>query len=264
MQSGTARIRDLTLFYRTLGDGPDVLLIHGWASSSRTWLATMSSLAAHFRCWALDLYGFGDSDKPYGDCYNIPGYVDLITEFAQALGIRQAAVVGHSMGGMIALALSATSSLVNRLVVVNPVVTGRVRLPLASLEARRRLRRPLVALARHAWPAASALALQLAGAGWPLPAGPDFFRGTPDSLLGCLRALTGYDTTPLLPAITAPTLVVVGDRDMVISPAEGELAARHIRGARLEVLQGGHRIFDDQPARFEAALCSFLAVPERA
>src|SRR3990172_3827194 len=107
MQFGRIRTQNLNLHYRVLGVGPDVLLIHGWASSWRMWQATMESLAPRFRCWALDLAGFGDSDKPSNGWYALPNYTAIACAFAEAAGLERAHLGGHSMGGMIALDLAA-------------------------------------------------------------------------------------------------------------------------------------------------------------
>lgn len=268
MQSGTVRVRNLNLFYRTLGAGPDVLLLHGWASSSGMWRSTMQALAGRFRLWALDLHGFGDSDKPNGGCYSVPNYTASVRDFAESVGIRQARIVGHSMGGMIALDLAAAhAGLVRRLVLVNPVVSGQIRMPLPALSNHRRVRRPLVLLARRALPMVMDWAVRYPATAWLsarslLRSRRDFFRATPDSILGCLRAMLDYDTTPMLPRISSPTLVIVGDRDPVVSPDEGCLAAERIPGARLEVFRAGHQLYDERPAQFQAALRSFLDTPD--
>src|SRR3990170_1302151 len=105
----TTNLNGLKVAYRVRGDGRDVLLIHGWASSGRMWQSLMGALAPRFRCWALDLPGFGDSDKPTNGWYSIQAYVELARDFMAAHGMRRPDVLGHSMGGMIALSLAAES-----------------------------------------------------------------------------------------------------------------------------------------------------------
>src|SRR6266852_3962046 len=86
--------------YRMSGSGPDVLLIHGWLSSSRMWEGTMEHLTPYFRVWAIDLIGFGDSWS--GDparVLTIDDQTRFVVAFCKAVGIRLYAGIGHSMGG---------------------------------------------------------------------------------------------------------------------------------------------------------------------
>src|SRR5262245_34855879 len=88
--------------YRVSGSGPDVLLIHGWLSSSRMWEGTMERLSPHFRVWAIDLMGFGDSwAADSSRLLTIDDQTHLVVAFCKAAGIRLYAGVGHSMGGAI-------------------------------------------------------------------------------------------------------------------------------------------------------------------
>ena len=267
MQSETICIAQLNLCYRALGDGPDVLFLHGWASSGRMWQSTMQALAGRYRCWAVDLVGFGDSDKPSNGWYALPNYTATLHKFIEIAGLQRPAVVGHSMGGMIALDLAATyPSLVRRLVAINPVVTGKIGLPLPDL-ADRPARLPLARLARHAWPSFVGFAARhpvsaarSAGSLWRNSR--DFAKATVDSAFGGLEAMAGYDTSPRLGQISAPTLVLVGQHDPVVPPSEGRHAAARIPHARLEEMPTGHHLLDERPGEFQGLLASFLDAPD--
>lgn len=259
MQTETLRVQDLNLHYLASGTGPDVLFIHGWASSCRMWQGAMEFLAPHFRCWAIDLAGFGDSDKPANGWYTVPNFTAYVRAFAREAGIERAHVVGHSMGGMIALDLAATHrDFVQRLVVVNPVVTGRTRLQVHRL-INRGFDRPLLSLTMQVWPVVVKIPFGRLLAAQVGRNPQDLTKATIESALGGLRALTGYDTTPRLPQIAAPSLVVVGARDLVVSPREGRLAAERVPDAQLVVMPTGHSPVDDKAAEFNSLLSSFLA-----
>ncbi len=86
--------------YEVDGKGPDVLLIHGWMASKRYWHEAAERLPGH-RVWALDLFGFGDSEKP-NKGYDLDGYARFVLDFLDAVGVRKCAIVGHSMGGSVA------------------------------------------------------------------------------------------------------------------------------------------------------------------
>ena len=188
-------------------------------------------------------------------------------QFAETVGLQQPHVVGHSMGGMIALDLAASHpEWVRRLVVINPVVTGQIRFPLPSL-SKRPARLPLLALARPGWPSALRFAVQHPASAVQSTLSlrrnvQDMLKATVDSAFGGLQAIADYDTTPKLSRISAPTLVVVGEHDPAVSPAEGRLAAARIPNARLEAWPGGHHVFEERPREFRALLSAFLAAPD--
>ncbi len=93
-------VNGLRAAYEVKGEGPDVLLIHGWMASKRYWHEANQRIP-EFRIWALDLYGFGDSEKP-AEGYTLYGYSKFVKGFLDAVGVKKAAIVGHSMGGAVA------------------------------------------------------------------------------------------------------------------------------------------------------------------
>jgi len=90
--------------YRDCGAGEVLLLIHGMAGSSVTWRAVMPQLSKKFRVVAPDLLGHGESAKPRGD-YSLGAFAVWLRDFLDELGISQATVVGHSLGGGVAMQL---------------------------------------------------------------------------------------------------------------------------------------------------------------
>ncbi|MDQ4083184.1 MAG: alpha/beta hydrolase, partial [Actinomycetota bacterium] len=92
--------------YSVTGGGPPVVLVHGWLSSSRVWEPLASRLAQRFTVYALDLAGFGDSDKPISG-YGIRYGSRLLYAFCAHFGLTRVAVVGHDIGGTMAVKLAA-------------------------------------------------------------------------------------------------------------------------------------------------------------
>ena len=85
------------------------MLIHGFAASSYSWRKVVPELAEDFRVVALDLNGFGLSDRPADfDSYTRDGQVELVLRAMDALGIETAHFVGHSYGGALTMAMAAT------------------------------------------------------------------------------------------------------------------------------------------------------------
>lgn len=88
--------------YRDQGSGEALLLIHGMAGSSETWRAVLPRLAKKYRVVAPDLLGHGQSAKPRGD-YSLGAFAVWLRDFLDELGITHATVVGHSLGGGVAM-----------------------------------------------------------------------------------------------------------------------------------------------------------------
>jgi pimeloyl-ACP methyl ester carboxylesterase len=99
----TARVDGMTLAYREMGAGPPVLLLHGWPTSSFLWRDVMVPIARRNRVIALDLPGFGASDKPLGRPYTFEFFAGAIDGVLQALEIEQTAIGVHDLGGPVGL-----------------------------------------------------------------------------------------------------------------------------------------------------------------
>ncbi len=98
IQVGTVRTR----FWQAGDQGPTLVLVHGIGGFVETFAYTVHVLAAHYRVFALDLVGFGKSDKPAID-YSVPMLARFVRQFAEAVGIEQMHLIGHSMGGAVAM-----------------------------------------------------------------------------------------------------------------------------------------------------------------
>lgn len=88
--------------YEALGRGKPLLFLHGWLGSWRYWVPTMVALSSFHRTYALDLWGFGDSDKNHAR-YSIESYVEQVASFMQQMGLPRIPMVGHGLGGIVAL-----------------------------------------------------------------------------------------------------------------------------------------------------------------
>jgi pimeloyl-ACP methyl ester carboxylesterase len=239
-------------------------MIHGWGSSRQMWRHLSEALSASFRCWSLDLPGFGDSDRPEQAWYSIPNYTATVHRFLGMMGLARVHVVGHSMGGLIALDFTAAyPEQATRLVAINPVVTGRAYLrPFAEwergaavLDRTLRLSRRVVRPVLH-HPLANGLN---EGVSHIRRRTDDFAKTTAETLVGTGRAITGYDVLPRLGRIQAPTLILLGALDANVPNSEGHLAAVEIPDARLVVLRAGHLVTDDRPDESVRLIREFLA-----
>lgn len=244
-------------------EAPAVLLLHGWASSARMWRSTQSALASTFRTLALDLPGHGASSKPSWEWYTMAAFISAVRAVCRRLGLPQVCLVGHSMGGTIALELAAGNDpAVTGLVLVNPLISGQFAQ--LARPIRETWMRPVVGVTRRVWPVAARLLTRppaVMRARLPdhvVRNQEDLGQTTADSALGSIRAVLAWDVRDRLDSVRAPTLVVLGDSDRTVPPKEGMIAADRIRGARVVHLPAGHHPPDETPDAFQAALAAFL------
>jgi len=260
-----ASIDGLRLHYQTVGHGPAVLLIHGWASSWRMWARTMTRLArSGYQAVAVDLIGFGDSDKPANGWYTLERFTATLDAFCRDRRLDRPALVGHSMGGTVALSLALQRE-ARSVMTVCPVVNGELSFSLHLL-----LTSPL-ARRLFGWMRKQAFFSMLGE--MKLVATPGLVRDpvrrrnhqdlratTVNAAVGSLRTVVTSNLASRLAHVRAPTLVLVGERDVVVAPAQAKLAAELIPGARLVVWQGaGHQLIDDRGDAFDALLVAHLA-----
>jgi len=260
----TIAVNGLRVNYETLGYGPDVVLLHGWVSSLRMWVRSLIRLVnAGYRATAVDLIGFGDSDKPATGWYTLSNYTAHLIALCEQLGIDRPAVVGHSMGGTLALNLALHLD-VSAVVACAPVVNGKL-----GWSMHRFLTSPATRLMFN-WMQAQPFFPRLGALNMPgaprLTRDPvrrrnqeDLRRSTVNSTVGGLKTVVDHKLEHRLHAITAPTLIVIGGHDFTVSPSQGRLAAHLIPGARLvEWPAVGHSLIDDRPDEFDRLLIEHL------
>jgi pimeloyl-ACP methyl ester carboxylesterase len=267
--------------YRVTGEGPPILLIHGVAGSSDQWEPVMELLADRFTLLAPDLLGHGRSAKPRGD-YSLGAYAAGLRDLTVALGIRSATVVGHSLGGGIALQFAYQfPERTERLALVSSGGLGRevhFLLRAATLPGSE-LVLPLISNNRIRT-AGTAVSAGLGRLG--LRTGPDiaeFARGyatladgdSRSAFLHTLRAVIDPGgqrvnaTDRLYLAEDMPSLIVWGRRDPIIPVSHAGNAHRGMPGSRLEVFDdAGHFPQLDEPVRFARTLADFVETTEPA
>ncbi len=88
--------------YEVFGRGQPIIFLHSWLGSWRYWVPTMDLASERYRAYALDFWGFGESDRK-GANFNVTSYVDMLCHFMDELGMPVANLVGHGMGGIVAI-----------------------------------------------------------------------------------------------------------------------------------------------------------------
>ncbi|MFP4395349.1 MAG: alpha/beta fold hydrolase [Anaerolineales bacterium] len=105
--------------YEALGRGKPLLFLHDWLGSWRYWVPTMVDMSSSYRAYALDFWGFGDSDK-ISTRYSVAGYVTQLEMFMDQMGIGKVPVIGHGLGGIVGVNFALShSDRVEQLLTVN-------------------------------------------------------------------------------------------------------------------------------------------------
>lgn len=256
------------------GDGPPLILLHDCAASHEVFRTSIAHLARSFRVVAPDLPGFGASEKPdpLRYAYGYDAFADSAFDLVAALGLGRVHVLGHGMGGGVALTLAARhASVVHRLVLVDAAVYGEQEHPLDRVG-----RIPVLGgvlfrqIMGQALFRAYLQGTVYAGASRVPPGRVEALYAAfnaPAARQAAHATIVGKaDTRPVvarLPRVSAETLVVWGRDDRLAPVEQGRRLARELRG-RFEVLECGRCAPDERPAELAATVTSFLeAVPSR-
>lgn len=252
------------------GSGDTIVLLHGFGGSTVTWLETIPVLAeAGYKVYALDLRGFGLSDKGWKPNYSRNSQASRVLAFMNALNINRAVLIGHSMGGGVAGAVALSHpERVSKLVLVGAPLVDEfsfavpsvlLDLPFTRRWAQFAIRRTVTPdfiadLLADAASNDAAITPQivvsyqriLATPGWDL------------ALLGMFRDMQRDRPLPAAD-LRVPTLIIWGEHDTWISPAEGAELERLIPDSQRVVLPNvGHLPMHESPADFQAVLLRFL------
>jgi pimeloyl-ACP methyl ester carboxylesterase len=233
------------IHYESFGRGSPIVFVHGWLGSWRYWVPVMEGLSSDHRAYALDLWGFGDSDKTREE-YDLDAYVGLLTTFMDELGIWRAPLIGHTLGAAIAAELAARyPDRVSKVLAVGLPLTGdAINRKLLSAG-------PNAMLARLFWHRQR-----------PHPeVEMSLSKIAENAVALTIQAVARLDLRDILDEIDVPLLTVYGDRDSVISPAQADELEDNHYAARAIVLPGAHHFpMLDQTARFTRLLRDFMDV----
>jgi pimeloyl-ACP methyl ester carboxylesterase len=224
-----------------VGQGEPIILIHGLSGSSRWWVRNIPILAEHYRLYLIDLPGFGTM-RHYRGRLALDEIASGIVMWMEAVGIKQAHLVGHSMGGYICLWIAAHHrERIQCLVLVSPAGIPHIRsLPGYAL--------PLLVAIRYLKPRFFSILIS------------DALRAGPLTIVRAAQDLLTKDIRDCLKDITAPTLLIWGEYDSLVPLTLGDILNREISHAHLLILKkAGHVSMFDQPKQFNAAVLTFLA-----
>lgn len=252
------------LHYRESGrrSGPPVLLIQGLGADKTLWNLQRIALAPWYHTIALDNRGAGRSDKPYGH-YSLEQMADDAIAVLDAVGVERAHVVGASMGGVITqlLALRHPDRVRSLTLACTACEHHPWRQELLAEWAEIAATRGMGAMTAQAarWVIGPRSFRRISPAvGW---LGPLAFSRPPHAFAGQVAAILDIDDrlAERLPEITAPTMVIVGNQDILTPRGDSEHLAELIPTAELVVVSGAaHGIMVEHASTFNAALLDFL------
>ena len=253
--SRTIKVNGRDIHYYMAGQGDPLVVIHGGGGDARTWLKNVAALAGKYTVYAPDLPGFGGS-QPLDGSYYIPELTEFVEDFAGSLGLERFHLMGHSIGGGVALnyALRFPQKIV-KLVLISSLCLGReiaLWVRVMTLPARYTGRALLAVTKCIIWllkkiltPLKVVVPLSLASVNF-------------GSSIADLKEQT-LVLGERLSEILIPTLVVWGGRDPIVPVRHAYAAAEVIPDCQLKVFKNrGHNVHRDEIQQFSSLLTGFL------
>ncbi len=278
LQVSTARIhRDIKangvrLRVSEVGQGPSLVLLHGLFMDHTTWDPVGDALGQQYRVVAPDLPGFGQSEKPPESRfpYGINAFADAVVDLYAGLELGRAILVGHALGGAIAITLAARHpELISRLILVDALcypasldlATRVALLPMVGGFAFKQL------WGKSAFKAYFKESYLSRDGRIPSPRLDHYYESfnTPAARASALSTLRATRDTRAVVAhiarITTPTLVIWGSEDTLYPAALGHRMSREIPEAGFQLVGAGHAPQEEQPAEVVAAIQRFCRPP---
>ena len=266
-------VGNIRICYFDEGGGKDViLLVHGLGGYKENWTLTIKGLCGEYRCVAIDLPGFGDSDKPKLE-YTMEFFADFLLDFLRKLGIDEINIVGNSMGGTISFLFAERHrNIVNTLTLVD---SAGLRLkeeklifnPKLFLDKGIPFRPPPQMieymikdlLFENPPPLADEMVRRAINLWW---GSEKEFEERSYAYLKSALYLFERDFSDIIKRIDVPTLVVWGDRDKMLPVKFADEFSRMIKNSHKIIIQNcGHSPQIEKPDEFNRALHNFLSSP---
>lgn len=267
MQEKFIEVDGIRTSYMEVGSGTPILFVHGLAGYKENWEYNLPEFGKRFRAIALDLPGFGHTERPDVP-YGIPFFADFVVKFLEALGIQRVHLVGNSMGGHIASFIGATRKEIPEKIVLADPAGARGKEFLEALPIKPEM-------------------IEAMG---PVDPGEDFVRmyanlqffkpgdrtekmvqralldlkegdlaSRFNAHLKSLRGLIAHDMEPLYKDITAPTLVIWGENDAIVPLECADVIAEAIPGAlKIIFKECGHIPMIEKSGDFNRVVSEFL------
>jgi pimeloyl-ACP methyl ester carboxylesterase len=263
----------VSLYYEEHGAGPPLLLLHGLGESVFTWSDVLPALAARFRVIAIDLKGFGRSDKPGDGAYTADDQAALVAKFLIERGLDGVTVVGHSFGGTVALRTALADGILGTRRISRLAVIGAPALPRAAAGRFELVKLPLVpdalasvlpadAMARLLLREAMGGKADVSDAMVEGYAAPYRETGAMQAFLATARTIVEEDgqrdIAKRYRKLAAPVLVVWCRKDPIVPLRSGRKLVAALPRAKLAMMQGCHHLPQhEKPAELAKLIGTF-------
>ena len=247
-------VKGINAYYEMSGEGRDVLILHGWGADSKVMRRAAESFEGKMRVITLDLPGFGKTQEPLEDDWDIYTYADFVIKFCKKMTITSPVIVAHSFGGRIALILAG-----KKLIDINKMVlTG-----CAGIKPKRgadyyikvytyKLSKKLTRFVSKLFPSFEEKMKKKLGS--------SDYASASDKMRAIMVRTVNEDLTYLLEDIDVPCLLVWGENDDATPLSDGKLMEQKIRDSGLVVMPGkGHYAFLENAAWFSTILRNFCS-----
>lgn len=249
---GKTNINGMDIRFRTTGEGADVVLLHGWGCDHTIWEGVQKHLEDRFRVTSIDLPGFGESSEP-PVAWGVEEYASSLELFLEKQGIENPILMSHSHGGRVSI-LYGSRNPVRKIILVDaagvkPRRSLRYYLKVYSFKTMKRLAPLFLGKKR----AAEMIEKKRSASG-----SADYNAASP-VMRATLSRVVNTDLRRVMPLITAPTLLVWGEKDTATPLDNAKKMEKLIPGSGLVVFpDAGHYSFLERPAQFAAVIDSFL------
>lgn len=254
--------------YEAYGRGRPVLLLHGWLNSWEVWRNTIQLLGRDFRMYAIDFLGFGDSTD-HAQEFSVTNFVSMVNQFMDRMGIIKAPLIGHSMGGTVALSTSiAHPEKVVKVIVVGSPIIGTSLSPLLKIAANRTwidlgesapglynvfqagFRPFLRGYAYFMAKDGGSLGKMLTG---------DVAKLTLAPFIESITTLRETDLRPVIGDLKMPILGVYGKKDIIVDPKQAQVLKQYAPHSQIAWFENsGHFPMMDERDRFHDTVRNFL------
>jgi pimeloyl-ACP methyl ester carboxylesterase len=264
----TATVNGVEIHYRETGEGFPIVFIHGYTGNSRNWALTAPALAGSYRIVSVDLRGHGLSAKPTGENdYALEAMATDVYELLKSLEIKECALVGHSMGGMVAqLFILQHPEMVRALLLVDTAA----EVPKGLLyDDRRKQRQTLVEIAKkEGMEAVFEAQLKVTPIPEAFKVNPEyidvwrqqFLMTSREAYIACANGMsTRRSLIGDLGAISVPTLIVCGEYDEPFLDPSKDMHEAVPRSELVIIPSAGHGPQMETPGEFNRVLSEFLA-----
>ncbi len=243
-------VDSMVIEYEDLGEGPSILLLHGWGNDLHSFDKLAESLQSLYRVVRLDLPGFGGSTRP--ERWNLDSYVNFVKSFLQKIDCEPSVLIGHSFGGRIIIKGVASGKLLaDKLIMIAPAGVSVVR-------SRRKFFQMLAKVG-------GLLSLIPPFLFWRTKIKHWFYKAidsdyhSAGSMKDIFGSVTGEDLSASASKLKNPTLLVWGREDVVTPLADGELLHRLIADSQLEIIENaGHFAHLEKPEEVEKVIMNFI------